>query len=62
MLHLEAGIDLLRSERSYDIALVAKFATLDDLQVYQMHPVHVKFKERTKAQIEHSVSVDYLSD
>ena len=38
-------IDLLHSKRSDDIALVVKFATLDDLQAYQMHPVHVKFQE-----------------
>jgi len=38
--HLEAGIDIIRSERSYDIALITKFDTLDDLQAYQVHPYH----------------------
>jgi hypothetical protein len=38
--HLEAGIDVIRSERSHDIALVTQFDSLDDLQAYQIHPYH----------------------
>jgi hypothetical protein len=38
--HLETGIDLIRSERSYDVALYAKFDNLADLQAYQVHPYH----------------------
>jgi len=38
--HLEAGIDVVRSERSYDIALVTRFDSLDALQEYQVHPCH----------------------
>lgn len=32
LLHLESGIEVLRSERSHDIVLVAKFASLEDMQ------------------------------
>ena len=38
--HLEAGMDVIRSERSCDIALVTKFDSLEDLQAYQVHPYH----------------------
>lgn len=38
--HLEAGIDVVRSERSYDVALITRFDSLDDLQAYQVHPYH----------------------
>lgn len=38
--HLEAGIDVIRSERSYDVALITKFDSLADLQTYQVHPYH----------------------
>jgi len=38
--HLEAGIDVIRSERSHDVALVTRFDSLDDLQAYQVHPYH----------------------
>ena len=38
--HLEAGTDVVRSERSYDVALYTKFDNLADLQAYQIHPYH----------------------
>jgi hypothetical protein len=38
--HLEVGVDVIRSERSYDMALVTRFDSLDDLQAYQVHPYH----------------------
>lgn len=38
--HLEAGSDVIRSERSYDVALVTRFDSLDDLRAYQIHPYH----------------------
>ena len=38
--HLEVGIDVIRSERSHDVALYTKFDSLDDLQAYQVHPYH----------------------
>ena len=38
--HLEVGVDLVRSERSYDLALVTKFDSLDELKSYQVNPYH----------------------
>ena len=38
--HLEVGVDVIRTERSYDLALVTRFDSLDDLQAYQVHPYH----------------------
>lgn len=38
--HLEVGIDVIRSERSYNIALTTRFDSLEDLQAYQIHPYH----------------------
>ncbi|MDD2320573.1 MAG: Dabb family protein [Geobacteraceae bacterium] len=38
--HLEVGTDLVKSDRSYDLALVTRFDSLDDLQSYQEHPYH----------------------
>lgn len=42
LLHLEVGIDLVRSERSYDLVLVTRFASLGDLNAYQVHPYHAE--------------------
>lgn len=60
LLHLEVGIDLVRSDRSYDLALVTRFASLADLQAYQVHPYHaetvVPFVKKVAIS---SVTVDY---
>jgi Stress responsive A/B Barrel Domain len=58
--HLEAGIDVIRSERSYDVALVTRFDSLAHLQEYQVHPYHagevVPFMKSVCSSV---VSVDY---
>ncbi|TVY00410.1 Dabb family protein [Cohnella terricola] len=58
---LEVGKDVIHSDRSYDIALYTKFDSLNDLQAYQVHPVHQKVIEHMTAVREASVSVDYES-
>lgn len=59
--HLEVGKDVLHSERSYDIALVTKFDSMEGLQAYQVHPEHKKVIEHIAMVREASVSVDYES-
>ncbi len=58
---LEVGVDVVRSERSYDLALVAEFSTLSDLEAYQSHPAHVEVLEYMKKVKESSITVDYES-
>lgn len=58
--HLEAGIDVVRSERSYDIALITKFDSLEDLQAYQVHPYHAgEVIPHMKSVCSSIVAVDY---
>ena len=58
--HLEAGIDVIRSERSYDIALITKFDSLQDLQTYQIHPYHAgEVIPHMKAVCSSIVAVDF---
>ncbi len=59
--HLEVGVDVLHSERSYDLALVTKFDSLKDLQDYQAHPVHVEVSKYIMSVRESAISVDYES-
>lgn len=60
--HLEVGIDLIHSERSYDIALLTRFDSPPDLKAYQAHPVHVKVAGYIMEAKESNVAVDYESD
>ncbi len=57
--NIEAGIDVLHSERSYDLALVTKFDSMEDLKAYQSHPVHVEVLKYMTSVRESSVTVDY---
>ena len=60
--HLEAGTDLIRSERSYDVALLPRFDSLEDLQAYQVHPYHAgEVVPFMKANCSSIVAVDYES-
>jgi hypothetical protein len=61
LLHIEVGTDVLHSDRSYDIALFTKFASMEHLQAYQVHPVHKKVIEHMSSVREASASVDYES-
>lgn len=60
--HLEVGIDVIRSERSYDIALTTKFDSLEDLQAYQVHTYHAgDVVPHMKSVCSSIVAVDYKS-
>lgn len=60
--HLEVGVDVIRSERSYDIALTTRFDTLSDLQAYQVHPYHAgEVVPHMKSVCSSIVAVDYES-
>jgi len=58
---LEVGVDVVRSGRSYDIALVARFDDLEGLDAYRTHPGHVKVIEYIDGVKESVVAVDFES-
>ncbi|MCL2761376.1 MAG: Dabb family protein [Desulfuromonadales bacterium] len=60
--HLTVGVDMLHSERSYDIVLLTGFDSLDDLEAYQVDPYHNgKVRDFIKENVVSSVVVDYES-
>ena len=59
LIALEIGADILRTERSSDVALTATFETLEGLQAYQVHPEHVKIIEYMGSVTESSIAADY---
>ena len=58
--NLKAGVDILRTPRSYDLALITQFDSVADLEAYQIHPLHVEVKHLIKALALSTASVDYL--
>ena len=57
---IKVGIDVVRSARSYDLALVSTFDSREDMDAYQIHPVH---KDEVLADLgpmlESSAAVDF---
>ncbi|AJE02449.1 Dabb family protein [Geobacter pickeringii] len=59
---LEVGVDVIRSERSYDLALVTRFDSMEALQAYQVHPYHAgEVIPHMKSVCSSVVAVDYAS-
>ncbi len=56
---LEVGSDLVRSERSYDIALVARFDDLAGLDAYRQHPAHLEAVKYIAGVKDDDAAVDY---
>ena len=59
MLELEAGQDILHSERSYDLALITLFEDRAAFDAYQAHPVHLPVKKRMHEVRSASVACDF---
>jgi hypothetical protein len=58
--YLEVGVDLLHTERSYDIALITKFDCKNDMDAYQVHPFHVEHVlANLRPMLKGSAAVDY---
>lgn len=53
------GRDVVRSERSYDLALVSGFDDLAAMQRYQVHPAHQEVVALVKALCAGVVAVDF---
>ena len=49
VVHLEAGLNFSTRETAYDIVLISDFRSVEDLEIYRVHPEHVKVVEFIKA-------------
>lgn len=56
---LEVGVDVLRTDRSFDVVLISKFDSLADLDAYQVHPYHQEIVAFMREVVDQAVAVDY---
>jgi len=57
---LEVGVDVIRSDRSYDIAIITRFDSKEDYLAYDVDEYHVeKVKKVIGAYIEKSKTIDF---
>ena len=61
ILSYEFGRDVVRSERSYDFALVSSFKDLESMQRYQEHPEHQVVLKKVNEFCESVLTVDFGS-
>lgn len=59
--HYDVGINILSSERNYDVSLISQFETLETMEAYQVHPAHKDFVDYIKPRAASIIAVDYES-
>ncbi len=57
---IDAGVDVLKSARSFDVVLTCVFDSWEDMEIYKNHAVHIPVMEYVKSVVEVSHSVDYI--
>lgn len=58
---IEVGIDITRSGRSYDLALITRHADMAGMQAYQVDPVHQEVVAWIRGRGPSMVAVDFRS-
>ena len=61
LIDVEAGVDITRSGRSYELALITRHEDQAGLDAYQVHPVHQEVVAYIKSTASGSVAVDFLA-
>ena len=56
---MEVGINVVESDRAFDVALVSTFDNLDDLETYRVHPDHQEVVRYIATVKDQSTVVDY---
>ena len=59
LLDIEAGVDVLLSQRSYDAVLVCTFNSLEDMTIYKNSEVHIPVMNYVHSVVKESHSVDF---
>jgi hypothetical protein len=57
--HIEAGAHYSLESPSFDVALITHFESLEDLEIYKVHPDHLKVVELVKEIIDDRAAVDF---
>lgn len=59
--HYEVGLNVLPSDRAWDLVIYSKFDSLEDLAQYDQHPAHQEVVAYLRPLRSHISSVDYES-
>lgn len=56
---IEVGVNYELNSKSYDLALISHFESVNDLDAYRVHPEHLKVVERVNETTAERAAVDY---
>lgn len=56
---VEVGLDDVKSERSFDLALIVDCDTRADYEIYDKHELHQPVRQYMRSIVESSASVDF---
>lgn len=57
---IEVGINYELEGKSFDLALISHFNSIEELDKYRVHPEHVKVTQRMAEVVESRAAVDYI--
>jgi hypothetical protein len=57
---MEVGINIVTSDRAFDLVLISSFDNLDDLETYRIHPAHREVVDYIASVREQTAAVDYV--
>jgi len=57
---MEVGVNFTVTDRAFDLSLYSTFDTKEDLDIYALHPEHLKVVEFIKSVTLESKVVDYI--
>ncbi len=57
--HLEVGLNYELNAKSYDVCLISHFESVADLDVYRVHPEHMKVVELVQETTVERAAVDF---
>jgi hypothetical protein len=58
---MEVGLNIVRSDRAYDLVLDSSFDNLEDLETYREHPAHQEVVSYIANYKDKSAAVDFIS-
>lgn len=58
--YIEVGVSYELESKSYDLALISHFESVNDLDAYRVHPEHLKVVERINETTVERAAVDYF--
>lgn len=59
LLSISAGANMAYPDANWDVTLVADFASIDDLEQYQVHPAHEEVVAYVRSVVASRVAVDF---